>query len=93
MKKMKASSYPVAPVDVVRHQEAKLPGHAQLVQGIEISIKAERGRFRFHEFVEGPTGSWLTVWGPVSGDGQRAQWRSFDPGRIRTVHRISKARS
>ena len=88
----KASSYPVAPVDVTRHESVKLEGHALLEGGAEVSIKGQRGRFRFAEYVEGPTSDWLTVWGPVSGDGQRAQWRSFSPGKLRTVHRLRKAR-
>ena len=73
--------------------EVKLEGKALLTQGAEISIKGQRGRFRFDRHVVTDAGaSWITVWGPIGADGQRAQWRSFGPSSVRSVHRVTKAR-
>ena len=52
--------------------------------GTELSIKGERGRFRFMKVVRRPNGvEWIDVWG---GPRKAEQWRSFRPSRIRTVH-------
>jgi len=82
-------------VDIVRVDTIKLDGKAALTAGGEVSFKGQRGRFRFdhHAVVAGTDAGWLTVWGPVSGDGQKAQWRSFSVDAVRSVHRITKARS
>jgi len=60
-----------------------------LTPGTEVSIRGERGRFRFIKRVERPERGlvWLEFWGGPKG---AAQWRSFAPDRVRTVHRINK---
>ncbi len=62
-----------------------------LEEGDEFSVPGE-GRFRFaYEFL--PDRS-VTCWGPIGSDGStaNAQWRSFKPERIRTIHRKVKGR-
>jgi hypothetical protein len=58
--------------------------------GTEVSIRGERGRFRFIQAVETPSGAqWLDfIGGPVKAE----KWRSFRPDRVRRVHRINKTR-
>lgn len=55
--------------------------------GTELSIKNERGRFRFVKHVVTATTEWIDVWGGVKG---REQMRSFRPDRIKTVHYVNK---
>lgn len=62
--------------------------YARLEPGMEFSVHDESGRFRFHRFHDGD-GS-LTAWGPINR--QQAQWRSFLPERVRTIHRKRTAR-
>ncbi len=58
--------------------------------GTELSIRGEPGRFVFVEHVRTPKGAaWVTCIGGIAG---RAEYRSFDPARIKTVHRVSKRR-
>jgi hypothetical protein len=55
--------------------------------GTEVSIRGERGRFRFIKHVRRDSGAeWLDFWGGPKGC---AQWRSFAPHQIRRVHRIN----
>lgn len=72
----------------VRTEEVKLPGLAPLSPGVEVSIRGERGRWVFHHLTEAPRGSWVTVTG-----GHYGHWRSFDPSRVKTVHRTRKLRT
>lgn len=53
--------------------------------GTEVSIRGERGRFRFLRHVtNGRTGTeWIDVYGGVKG---HETIRSFRPERVRTVH-------
>lgn len=55
--------------------------------GTELSIKGQRGRFRFVEHVWRPIRDteWITVWGGPKGS---EQMRSFRIDQIKTVHRI-----
>ena len=77
----------------VRSTRFKLDGKSEMLQGCEISVRGERGRFRFHEHVKTAEGlTWVTVYGPVNAVGSRSSWRSFDPGRVKTVHRIKRGR-
>jgi len=78
----------------VRSTSFKLEGKAEMVRGCEISVRGVRGRFRFHEHVETAGGrTWISVYGPITGGaGSRAQWRFFAPGKVKTVHRVTKGR-
>lgn len=51
--------------------------------GTELSIKGERGRFRFVKHVTTATTEWIDVWGGPKG---REQMRSFRPEQVKTVH-------
>ncbi len=90
----KARTRPTPPVPFTVTETFTPEGRAPLSPGTELSVRGERGRFKFiHHCTNDRTGEgWITVWGPLSGDGQRAQWRSFDPARVRTVHRLRKTR-
>jgi hypothetical protein len=59
-----------------------------ITPGTELSIKGERGRFRFIKLVTRAERDieWIDVWG---GPKHSPQLRSFRPDRIRTVHRIN----
>ena len=65
------------------------PSGRHLEVGTEVSIRGERGRFRFmRHVVNHATGAeWMDFWG---GPKHAYQWRSFRPDRIRTVHRVNK---
>lgn len=59
--------------------------------GTEVSIRGERGRFRFLRAVETPAGAvWLDF---IGGPAKAEKWRSFHPERVRRVHRINKTRA
>lgn len=61
-----------------------------VVPGTELSVRGERGRFRFHAYVTNAKGStWVDVYGGPEG---RPMWRSFAPDRITRVHRTTKGR-
>lgn len=58
--------------------------------GTELSIRSERGRFRFIERVTTEGGaSWLNVIGGTKGE---TMFRSFHEDRVRTVHVKAKLR-
>lgn len=70
--------------------------------GTEVHLHPVHGRYVFVKQVKTPTATWLDFIGPVqpghvvtweSADGRparsRAQWRSFGPGCIKTVHATS----
>lgn len=57
--------------------------------GTELTFVGQRGRFRFAELVETPTGSWVTCF-HVDGSGGA---RSFDAGKVKTVHTKAKGRT
>lgn len=60
-----------------------------IVVNTELSIKGERGRFKFKYYTESDNGDWITVYGGPNGVGM---WRSFEPKRIKTVHWKNKLR-
>jgi hypothetical protein len=74
------------PPDWIHHDEAIVNGRT-LDRGAEVSIRGERGRFRFLRAIERPERGlyWLEFWGGPKG---AEQWRSFTPDRVKTVHRI-----
>lgn len=59
----------------------------KVAPGTELSIKGQRGRFRFVKFVTTATTEWIDVWGGPKG---HEQMRSFRPDRIKTVHYVNK---
>jgi Na+-transporting NADH:ubiquinone oxidoreductase subunit NqrF len=58
-----------------------------ITQGTEVSIRGERGRFRFMKHVKTDTAEWVDVVGGVKGV---KMWRSFRVDRVKTVHRKNK---
>lgn len=58
-----------------------------LTPGTEVSIRGERGRFRFLRHVRNTTSGseWVDLL-------QDKRFRSFRPERIKTVHRINRTR-
>jgi hypothetical protein len=63
----------------------------RLEPGTEVSIRGERGRFRFVKAVRTAAGAqWLAF---IGGPPRHEQWRSFRPERVRTVHRITRTRA
>ena len=66
----------------VKTREFKWNGR-HISPGTVLSIKGERGRFRFIAHIKTPTSEWIDVIGGVKGVDM---WRSFYPDRIRTVH-------
>lgn len=62
-----------------------------MTEGSEVSIRGERGRFRFIRAVTTPAGNhWLDFIGGTKGS---EVFRSFHAERVRTVHRIAKTRA
>jgi len=62
-----------------------------LVRGTEVTIRGERGRFRFVKHVYNPKTNteWVDVVGGVSG---YEMGRSFRPDRVKVVHNKKKTR-
>lgn len=62
-----------------------------LVPGTEISIRGERGRFKFQRHVFNPKNNreWVDV---IGGPNGAKQFRSFAPEQIKTVHWKNKIR-
>lgn len=75
------------PTDWVETTEIVVNGR-HVTPGTEISIRGERGRFRFIKHVSRPLRGveWVDVWGGPKGS---EQWRSFRPDRVRRVHRVN----
>lgn len=59
-------------------------------KGTEVSIRGERGRFRFVQHVVTSKTEWIDFVGGVKG---YEKYRSFSPDRIRRVHRIPRTRA
>lgn len=57
--------------------------------GSEISIKGERGRFRFIQLVKTPEVEWVDV---IGGPNNYKAFRSFYLDRVKVVHRKNKMR-
>lgn len=76
--------------DWVKHTEYVVK-RRKLRVGTEVSIRGERGRFRFVQAVETPSGAvWLDF---IGGPAKAEKWRSFKPEQVRRVHRINKTRA
>jgi hypothetical protein len=71
--------------DWVVSEECRI-NNKNVVVGTELSIRGERGRFKFIKHVVNGDHEWIEVLGA----GQ--QFRSFSPDRVKTVHRITKMR-
>lgn len=54
-----------------------------VVEGTELKIKGQRGRYRFIKHVTTPEAEWVDVWGGPKG---AENWRSFTIDKIKTVH-------
>lgn len=75
------------PADWHEHDSAEANGR-HITAGTEVSIRGERGRFRFLKRVTRDDGrEWLDFWGGPKGS---EAWRSFSADQIRRVHRINK---
>ncbi|ALF00512.1 hypothetical protein SEA_BOOSTSEASON_78 [Mycobacterium phage BoostSeason] len=61
-----------------------------LEPGTEVSIRGERGRFRYMRATTTSAGRLVLDF--IGGPAGHEAWRSFYPERIRTVHRINKTR-
>ncbi|UIW13545.1 hypothetical protein PQD80_gp61 [Arthrobacter phage Lizalica] len=74
------------PADWHEHDSAEANGR-HITPGTEVSIRGERGRFRFLKRVTRDSGAeWLDFWGGPKGC---ESWRSFSASQIRRVHRIN----
>lgn len=82
-KMIRPKSLPEGPAVVVRGRE--------LMRGTEVSIRGERGRFRFVK--SSVTSAGRVVCDFIGPSEAHAAWRSFYPERIRTVHRVSIMKS
>lgn len=74
------------PPDWMEATEITINGR-HIQPGTELSIRGERGRFRFVKHVTRPERGieWIDVWGGPKGS---PQLRSFRPERVRRVHRL-----
>ncbi len=79
---------PVVPV--VPRPEVVVHGRL-LTPGMEVSIRGERGRFRFK--AAAVTSGGRVVCDFIGGPAGHEQWRSFYPERIKTVHRLQRTRA
>lgn len=76
------------PVTLPHSPTAILPDGRELSEGDEFTIHGG-GRFRF-KYLYQPDGS-VCAWGPTGS--QYAQTRSFQPSRIKTIHRQKPAQA
>jgi hypothetical protein len=58
-----------------------------ITAGTEVSIRGERGRFRFIKHVKTDKAEWVDV---VGGPKGIRMWRSFRIDSVKTVHRVNK---
>ncbi|AHB79610.1 hypothetical protein PBI_VALIDUS_80 [Mycobacterium phage Validus] len=66
--------------------------HGRVLEpGTEVSIRGERGRFRFVKAAT--TSSGRVTCDFIGPDDNTKCWRSFYPERIKTVHRIARTRA
>lgn len=84
MARRKRKVEPVIPPGWEISYEAKVNGRI-LTPGTEVSIRGERGRFRFKRRVVTPKAEWLDFIGG-------GRFRSFVPERVKTVHRLNRTR-
>ncbi|QFP94860.1 hypothetical protein SEA_MARSHAWN_74 [Mycobacterium phage Marshawn] len=79
-----------APAVAVDRPEVVVNG-VTLEPGQEVSIRGERGRYRFVKSAR--TSSGRVTCDFIGPDDQTKCWRSFYPERIKTVHRVSRTRA
>jgi hypothetical protein len=72
----------------VEYLEEAVVNGRRLRPGTEVSIRSERGRFRFVNAQI--TKSGLTVLNFIGGPSGHEVWRSFYPERVRRVHRVKR---
>lgn len=72
----------------VEYQDEAVANGRRLQLGTEVSIKRERGRFRFVN--ASTTSDGKTVLHFIGGAAGREVFRSFYPDRVRRVHRINR---
>jgi hypothetical protein len=90
MASRKAKKLNTNPFGITTNDTFKFNGRT-LTKGTEVSIRGQRGRFRFVGHVTHPNGNqWLDFIGGKKGC---EAWRSFGPESIRTVHRINRTRA
>lgn len=90
MAQRKAKKITPNPFGLVINDTFKFNGRT-LTKGTEVSIRGQRGRFRFVGHVVNPNGNeWLDFIGGKKGC---EAWRSFAADDIRTVHRINRTRA
>lgn len=65
-------------------------GRCILAPGTEVSVRGERGRFRFQYATKASSGAVSLTF--IGGPDGAERWRSFRPESVRTVHRIAKTR-
>ncbi|ALF01441.1 hypothetical protein SEA_LILPHARAOH_63 [Mycobacterium phage LilPharaoh] len=87
MKRMKAFRSSVPPVP---QPEVVVNGRV-LAPGTEVSIRGERGRFRFVKAAVTSAGRITCDF--IGPDDNTKCWRSFYPERIKTVHRVNRTRA
>jgi hypothetical protein len=76
---------PAYPIRWKVTEETTLNGH-HVTPGTELSVRGERGRFRFLRRIDNGNGAdWIDVYGGPKGS---EQLRSFYPERVKTVHRL-----
>jgi hypothetical protein len=84
---------PTTTPSLERQDHLKIDGKALLERGTEFSVKGQRGRFRFVDYVQHASGaSWINAYGGDRDPRGRRQFRSFDPAHVRTVHRTTELR-
>lgn len=74
----------------VEYQEEAVANGRHLTPGMEVSVRGERGRFRFVNAQVTSAGK--TVLNFIGGAPGHEAWRAFYPERIRRVHRINRTR-
>ncbi|ARQ95516.1 hypothetical protein I5G81_gp77 [Mycobacterium phage Shandong1] len=75
---------------IVEQPEVVVNGRT-LEPGTEVSIRGERGRFRFKSAAR--TSGGRIVCDFIGGPAGHEQWRSFYPEKIKTVHRLNRTRA
>lgn len=75
---------------IVQYRYEAMVNGRHLAPGTEVSIRGERGRFRFVHATT--TSEGREVLSFIGGPAGREAWRSFYPDRVRRVHRLNRTR-
>ncbi len=78
------------PLIAVEYLDEVVANNRHLTPGIEVSVKGERGRFRFINAQMTSAGKLVCNF--VGGAAGHEAFRSFYPERIKRVHRIARTR-